>query len=123
VITILVALEQPSVFLKGFADDVARVANCDRFCVPGGVKELDAIINDGYFTSASNRRSIVTRLKSHYGSQKLRCCDNDTCEKKETLEEHFKFCSRCNGPRYCSVTCQRHHWVNGHNNLCFKKKM
>lgn len=34
----------------------------------------------------------------------------------------LEVCSRCKGPKYCSVECQRHHWKNGHKKFCISNK-
>jgi len=47
-------------------------------------------------------------------------CSNKTCDKIETPNNKFKFCSICKVACYCSVECQKSDWKAGHKQLCKK---
>ena len=40
------------------------------------------------------------------------------CERVQEQGERFNSCSRCKVVYYCSKTCQREHWRNGHRDTC-----
>ena len=49
-----------------------------------------------------------------------RCCA--FCKKAPNAEEKFNACGKCKMYRYCSTTCQKAHWKNGHKKECLKGK-
>ena len=49
-------------------------------------------------------------------------CANPGCLEAEDGQTAFKTCSACKGPAYCSKTCQRAHWRNGHKLKCKEQK-
>jgi len=65
-------------------------------------------------------RALVVLWRTDVTNRKLRKCCNETCSKIEGLEQHFKYCMRCEVARYCSRACQLRHWRKGHHKMCFK---
>ena len=54
-------------------------------------------------------------MKSAQGRKQKSCA---WCERVEKQGERFNCCSRCKVVYYCSKTCQRDHWRNGHRDTC-----
>ena len=40
------------------------------------------------------------------------------CRKQENHGENYKRCAKCQACYYCSASCQKTHWVRGHNKEC-----
>ncbi|KAJ8314997.1 hypothetical protein KUTeg_007147 [Tegillarca granosa] len=47
-------------------------------------------------------------------------CSSPSCRKQCTDLDHFRYCGACRLARYCSQTCQKEHWKNGHKLKCLK---
>jgi len=106
-----------SVFPKCFGDDLARVVH-SRFCeTVYFAKHVHKVFNGD--SSSLGNLNVLEAFKNKFSAKKLRRCDNRSCENKETIEKHFKFCTRCKVPRYCSIVCQKVDWANGHKQQCF----
>lgn len=62
--------------------------------------------------------------KSHLVPAGIHFCSNATCGRIGSLDStavgvpKLKKCSRCQGPQYCSKTCQVQHWKGGHKREC-----
>jgi len=120
VILVLHGLGATTNFPKSFGKNLARVVRSRNFETPFMGKELDEVYNKGGYMK--NMPRTVKAIQRHFHTMKLRRCDNGNCLEKETIEQHFKFCARCRVPRYCSVRCQKMHWVNEHKLHCFSEE-
>jgi len=117
VIVMLHGLGETTLFPKCLGEDMARVERTTDLVTPFMGTELDEVYKRGL--NMINMPLTVQGMRKYFHDQKLRFCDNKTCGKKETIEKHFKFCTRCKVPRYCSIVCQKIHWANGHKLHCF----
>jgi len=106
-----------SLFPKCFGDDLERVVH-SRMCEPLYYSKPVSEVFNGDSSSLGNL-NLLEEFKTQFSTLKLRRCDNKICGNKETIEKHFKFCTRCKIPRYCSIVCQKIHWANGHKQACF----
>jgi len=114
------ALDKTSLLPKCFGADLARVIRSPNCGTPLLAMEMNLVFNEGY--CVLSKEHILKQLTTHFSIEKLRQCDSEFCEKIETIDQHFKCCSRCHVPRYCSEECQEKHWASGHKHRCFDKK-
>ena len=47
-------------------------------------------------------------------------CSAPNCSKSSDQDTVFQYCGNCKMSRYCSVICQKNHWLSGHKNDCLK---
>jgi len=118
---VLYANGATSLFPKCFGNDLASVVR-SRYCETPFYAEM---VSDAFNGNSSilDDIDVLGIFKTQFSTMKLRRCDNKTCGKKETIEQHFKFCMRCKVPRYCSIACQEIHWANGHKQRCFRRNI
>jgi len=110
-------LGETAIFPKCIGEDLARVVRSRVCVVPLIAKTMDKVFNEGF--NVTNGTQLLREMSDQFSSYNLRRCDNEGCVKIETIEQHFKFCSRCNVPRYCSAVCQKIHWDMEHKVQCF----
>ena len=73
------------------------------------LKQHDASATSGMPTEKFIKKELERRLDAI----------KHTCAACNKLGDNLKLCSRCKGPRYCGVTCQRKDWAD-HKHVCQK---
>ena len=74
------------------------------------LEDLDAIITD------DSGKKLVLMVKSILDITGAYCCH---CNKSIGRKERYQ-CGGCNRMTYCSRSCQREDWLNGHSHACCK---
>jgi len=77
---------------------------------------IEARSNHLDFITHDNCKKLVLMVKSILDMNGAYCCH---CNKSLGRKERFQ-CGECNRMTYCSRSCQRSDWLNGHSHACCK---
>jgi len=76
--------------------------------IVGFEKSIKNMSNTNSTTQAEEAQEIRTKTQ----------CSSHECTKVEPHVGAFKHCGRCRLKYYCTIKCQKKHWINGHKEEC-----